>query len=150
MARELYALFTPHSFCLPTNPGPSAIYVRPNNPNNPQVVPDPAVPLSRTKQATIDTTFARRKHYYTSMVNIKRACFMAVDGCINDAYKVSNDPTIQGLHAGMSAMSRGCIHKKISGLEQKGKKVPCVFSKIGVRGPKTSPQRVLAYIGLTT
>ncbi len=105
MARELYTLLTPHPFCLPTNPGPSAIYVRPNDPNNPGVVPDPAIPLSRTKQATIDTTFAHRKHYYMSMVNIERACFTAVNGCINNAYKVSNNTTIQGWHAGMSAMS---------------------------------------------
>jgi hypothetical protein len=39
------------------------------------------------------------------MVNIKRACFMAVDACINNAFKVSNDPTIQGWHAGMSVTS---------------------------------------------
>jgi hypothetical protein len=105
MARELYTLLTPHPFCLPTNPGPSATYVRPINPNNPRVVPDPAVPLSRTEQATIDTTFARRKHYYMLMVNIKHACFTAVDECINNAYKVSKDPTIQGWHTDMSVVS---------------------------------------------
>ena len=33
-------------------------------------------------------------------------------------------------------VDRGCIHKKISGLEQKAKKVPRVFFKISVRGPK--------------
>ncbi len=39
------------------------------------------------------------------MVNIKRTCFTAVHACINDAFKVSNDPTIQGWHAGMCVMS---------------------------------------------
>ena len=35
-----------------------------------------------------------------------------------------------------NSSSRGGIHKKISGLEKKAKKVPRVFFKIGVRGPK--------------
>ena len=35
------------------------------------------------------------------MQNIERACFTALDSSINDAFKVSNDPTIQGWHAGM-------------------------------------------------
>ncbi len=39
------------------------------------------------------------------MINIEQACFMAVDACINDAFKVSNNPTIQGWHAGMTVMS---------------------------------------------
>ena len=33
--------------------------------------------------------------------NIERACFTALDSSINDAFKVSNDPTVQGWHAGM-------------------------------------------------
>jgi hypothetical protein len=39
------------------------------------------------------------------MVNIKRACFTAVNACINNAFKVSNNPTILGWHAGMTVMS---------------------------------------------
>jgi hypothetical protein len=35
------------------------------------------------------------------MQNIERACFTALDSSINDAFKVSNDPTVQGWHAGM-------------------------------------------------
>jgi hypothetical protein len=105
MARELYALLTPNPFRLPNDPGPNAVYVRPINPLNPVVVPDPSVPLTRTEQATIDTTFARRQNYYMSIVNIERASFTAIDACINDASKVLNDPTIQGWHAGMSVMS---------------------------------------------
>jgi hypothetical protein len=69
------------------------------------VVPDPSVPLTRTEQATIDMMFARCKNYYMSMVNIQRACFTAIDACINDVFKVSNNPTIQGWHADMSVMS---------------------------------------------
>jgi len=35
------------------------------------------------------------------MQNIERTCFTALDSSINDAFKVSNDPTVQGWHAGM-------------------------------------------------
>jgi hypothetical protein len=41
-------------------------------------------------------------HYYHSMKNIERACFNAVDTSINDAFKVSNNPTIIGWHRGMT------------------------------------------------
>ena len=47
-------------------------------------------PLTRTEQATIDSTFTRRKHYFLSMQNIKRACFTALDSSVNDAFKLSN------------------------------------------------------------
>jgi hypothetical protein len=62
-------------------------------------------PLTRSEIATIDAEFLRRKNYYRSMINVERACFDAVDACINDAFKVSNDPTIVGWHAGMSVMT---------------------------------------------
>ena len=35
------------------------------------------------------------------MQNIERACFMALDSSINNAFKASNDPNVQGWHAGM-------------------------------------------------
>jgi hypothetical protein len=35
------------------------------------------------------------------MHNIERACFTALDASINDAFKVSNDPAIQGWHSNM-------------------------------------------------
>ena len=38
------------------------------------------------------------------MLNIKHACFTALDASINVAFQVSNDPTIHGWHAGMSTM----------------------------------------------
>ncbi len=35
------------------------------------------------------------------MQNIERACFTALDSSVNNAFKVSNDPTIRGWHTGM-------------------------------------------------
>jgi hypothetical protein len=35
------------------------------------------------------------------MQNIERACFMALDMSINDAFKVLNNPNVRGWHAGM-------------------------------------------------
>jgi hypothetical protein len=101
---RVYTLLTPNHFYLPINPGPNAVYICGIDPANPGAAPDPA-PLTRTEQATIDMTFTRRKYYFLSIVNIEHACFTAVDGCINDAFKVLNDPTIQGWHAGMLVMS---------------------------------------------
>jgi len=98
MARPLYSLVTNIPFRLPTNPGAAAVCI------HPIVLGQPAVnnaPLSRTEQASIDTLFNRRKHYFLSMQNIKRACFTALDSSINDAFKVLNDLTIQGWHVGM-------------------------------------------------
>ncbi len=98
--RALHTLLTPNPFCLPNNPGPNAIYLRPIDLNNPGVVPDFAVPLTQMEQATINSTFTPCKNYYMSMINIKQV----FDACINDTFKVSNDPTIQGWHAVMTAM----------------------------------------------
>jgi hypothetical protein len=101
MARELYALLTPTPFCTPNDPGPSAIYVWALDLTN--LVPDPA-PLTGTEQATINTMFAHCKHYFLSMRNIERSCFTVLDLTINNAFKVSNDPAIQGWHAWTSMM----------------------------------------------
>ncbi len=103
MNRALYALLTPMPFHVPNDPGPNAVYARAINPANPNAILDAAL-LTRTKQATIDTTFVCRKHYFLSMRNIERACFTVLDSSINDAFKVSNNPSIQGWHAGMSVM----------------------------------------------
>ena len=67
MARELYSLLTNIPFRLPTNPGAAAVYVR-------AIVTGQPVnntPLSRTEQASIDTLFNCRKHYFLSMQNIE-------------------------------------------------------------------------------
>jgi hypothetical protein len=93
MSRDMYALLTPSPFQQPNNPGPVAVYIR-NDPNN-------TTPLTRTEQATIDTTFAHERHYYQSLINIQRACFIVLNASIDDAFKVSNIPTIVGWHAGM-------------------------------------------------
>jgi hypothetical protein len=103
MARELYALLTPTPFCLPNNLGQNAVYVQVIDPNAPNAVPNPA-PLTRTEQATIDMTLNPYKHYFLLMRKIKQACFTMLDLLINHAFKVSNNPTIQGWHAGMSVM----------------------------------------------
>jgi hypothetical protein len=58
--------------------------------------------LTRTKQPTIDTTFACQKHYFLSLQNIERACFTALDASINNALEVSSDSVLQGWHVGMS------------------------------------------------
>jgi hypothetical protein len=41
-------------------------------------------------------------HYFLLLQNIEHACFNALDSSINDAFKVSDDPTIQGWHMGMT------------------------------------------------
>jgi hypothetical protein len=108
MARPLYALIVTAPFRRPIDPGPVAVYVNP--------IPAIAVldadgnrvidnaPLTRPEIATINAEFLRRKTYYRSMVNIERAYFDAVDACINDAFKVLNDVSIVGWHAGMTVM----------------------------------------------
>jgi hypothetical protein len=50
------------------------------------------------EQATINTCFVHEKHYFMLMRNIKRACFTTLDASVNNAFKVSNDPAIQGWH----------------------------------------------------
>jgi hypothetical protein len=61
---------------------------------------DPS-PLTRTEQAAIKTTYSHCKHYYMLMENIKCTCFTALDASINDAFKVSDNPAIQGWHTEM-------------------------------------------------
>jgi hypothetical protein len=100
MASELYTLLTGQNnpFRAPIDPGAVAIYTRPVVTGQPVDLS----PLSRTEQATINTQFARQKHYFLSLKNIERACFTVLDVSINDAFEVSTDPMIRGWHAGMS------------------------------------------------
>ena len=93
MSRGMYALLTPTPFHRPNNPGPAAVYTR-NNPAN-------MTPLTHTEQASIDTAFACKRHYYQLLRNIECACFIALNTNIDDAFKVSDIPTIVGWHAGM-------------------------------------------------
>jgi hypothetical protein len=53
MARKLYVLLTTQLFCLPTNPGATAIYVRNQLPGQPV----DNTPLTRMEQASIDNLF---------------------------------------------------------------------------------------------
>jgi hypothetical protein len=62
------------------------------------------MPLMRMEKASINTHFAHEKHYYLLMRNIKLACFTSLNASINDPFKVSNDPAIQGWHAGMQVI----------------------------------------------
>jgi hypothetical protein len=101
MAQELYALLTPTAFRLPTNPSPNAVYVQAII--NPGDMPDPA-PLTHMEQATINTTFTHCKHCFLSMRNIEHACFTTLDLSINNKFKVSDDPAIQGWHARISCI----------------------------------------------
>jgi hypothetical protein len=93
MAHELYALFAGAAspFWLPVDPGPNAIYGRPILAGQ---QPD-ITPLTQTEQATFNTGFNCQKHYFLSMQNIDPACFTAPDASINDAFKVSNNPSIR-------------------------------------------------------
>jgi hypothetical protein len=71
MASELYALLTgaANLFQLPINPGPNAIYDCPVSTGQ---QPD-LTPLTRTEQATVDTTFNCQKHYF-DISRLERYC----------------------------------------------------------------------------
>ena len=101
MAQNMYALLTTTPFRLPISPGDTPKYVRVALLGE-QV---DTSPLTRTEQATIDSTFARRKHYFLSMQNIERACFTALNSSVNDAFKLSNLAGIRGWHAGMTTVT---------------------------------------------
>jgi hypothetical protein len=66
------------------------------------------------------------------MRNIKRACFAALDASINDAFKVSNDPAIQGWHAGMCVIE---IWDQLSNIN--GQPTPAIMEQndTTLRGP---------------
>jgi hypothetical protein len=57
--------------------------------------------IGRAEQATIDASFKRGKNYWKSYMNIRRAVFNCLDDGIDDAFKVSNDPTLTGWNASM-------------------------------------------------
>jgi hypothetical protein len=94
MSCTMYALHTVDLFCTPNNPGPAADYTC--------AYPVNLTLLTRMEQASVNTAFAHQKHYFHSMQNIKGACFTALNASINNAFKVSNNPTIIGWHAGMT------------------------------------------------
>ena len=101
MAQNMYTLLTAMPFRIPTTPGDTPTYLRA------VLAGEPAdnSPLTRTEQATIDCTFMRSKNYFLSMQNIERACFIALDLSVNDAFKLSNLAGIRGWHAGMTTVT---------------------------------------------
>ncbi len=105
MSQAMYSLFTPTPFRLPNNPGDQAIYYGPQVPivdaqgtpvlgaaGNPTYVPQP--PLKCAAQAAINARFVRVRNYWLLYQNIKRACFNMLNDNINNAFKVSNSPTL--------------------------------------------------------
>ena len=95
MSRAMYALLVTGgaAFRAPTNPGPAAVYTRAD--------PTDVSPLTRTEQATVDATFARQKHYFTSYTNINRVVYAALRTGVNEAFQVSNIAGVAGWPAGM-------------------------------------------------
>jgi hypothetical protein len=95
MSRAMYAHLvtggTP--FRTPNDPGPAAIYTWAD--------PNDVRPLRRTEQATVDVTFARQKHYYTSYTNINRVVYAALRTGVNKAFQVSNIAGVARWPAGM-------------------------------------------------
>jgi hypothetical protein len=95
MSHAMYALLvnggTP--FRAPNDPRPAAVYTRAD--------PADVRPLTRTEQATVDATFARQKHYFTSYTNINRVVYAAVCTSVNKAFQVSNIAGVAGWPAGM-------------------------------------------------
>jgi hypothetical protein len=101
MAQELYTLLTPNTFCLPNRPGQTNAYVHAMMPN--QLIN--TSPFMQKEQATIDMHFACTKNYFVSMQNIERAWFTALDESVDNALKVSDDPSVRGWHAGMCVIN---------------------------------------------
>ena len=112
MSRAMYGLLTTTPFRLPMDLGPLAIYY----PNKIPIVDTQGDPvrdamgeptyqaqpaIGRAEQATIDVSFKRGKNYWKSYMNIRRAVFNCLDDGIDDAFKVSNDPTLTGWNASM-------------------------------------------------
>ena len=94
MSHGMYTLLSSaNAFHHPNNPSPAAVYTR--------AKPTNTTPLTRTEQATIDAAFVSQMHYFQSLQHIKHACFIVLDASIDDAFNVSNIPTIAGWPAGM-------------------------------------------------
>jgi hypothetical protein len=69
---------------------------------NPMYVPQP--PLNRAAQATINARFVQARNYWLLYQNIKQACFNMLNDNIDDAFKVSNSPMLQGWNQSMEIM----------------------------------------------
>ncbi len=107
MSRPMYQMLSTSPFCLPTNPGPQAVYYGARTPildasgdpeldanGNPRYVAVSA--LDHATQASIDANFGRERSYWLSYKNIKRACYNLLDKTIDDAFKFSPNPNLTG------------------------------------------------------
>jgi hypothetical protein len=106
MSRAMYGLITTSPFRIPTDPGPLAIYYparilivkTQGDPvldglGMPTYQAQPAI--GRAEQAIIDTHFKRAKNYWESYYqNVRRKVFNYLEDGVDDAFKVSNDPTL--------------------------------------------------------
>ena len=102
----MYALLTPTPFRIPSDPGLLAIYYTPTailDSTGAPVLDAAGEPtfrapptIDRATQATIDSRFNREQHYWLSYLNIRRAVYNLLDDNIDDAFKVSNNPTLVG------------------------------------------------------
>ena len=94
----MYELLTTSPFCLPTDPGPLAIYNPAKIPivdtqgdpvldarGMPTYQPQPAI--GRAEQATTDARFKHEKNYWESYQNIRREVFNYLDNGIEDAFR---------------------------------------------------------------
>jgi len=106
MARAVNALLTPTPFRIPCDPGPLAIYYTPTaivNSTGDPVLDAAGEPtfrapptIDRATQAKIDSRFNREQNYWLSYLNIRRAVCNLLDDNIDDAFKVSKNPTQVG------------------------------------------------------
>jgi hypothetical protein len=95
MARKLYTLLTTVPICLPVYPGDAAVYVCPVLTSKPVN----NMPLTCTKQASINLLFKHQKHDFMLMQKMECVCFTALGMNINNAFKVSNIPNKRGWQA---------------------------------------------------
>ena len=112
----MYQMLSTSAVCLPSDPGPQAIYYGARTPildvngdpeldatGNPTYVSVPA--LDRTTQAMIDADFVLRRNYWLSYLNIKRACYNVLDETIDDTFKFSPDPNLTGWNPSMEIIN---------------------------------------------
>jgi hypothetical protein len=105
MSRAMYGLLMTSPFCIPINPGPLAVYYLPRiaivDAQGDPVIDGQGMPtyqaqpaISWAEQATIDARFKHAKNYWELYQNIRRAVFNCLNNGADNAFKVSNHPTL--------------------------------------------------------
>jgi hypothetical protein len=84
-----YQLLTGNVFLIPTDPGPTAVYLAWAAPN---------------EARTFDARFLCAKNYYILYGNIHHACFRMLDANVSAQLKISNNPSLTGWNATMSVL----------------------------------------------